>query len=84
MARVIYIVVDDEDTICNEGYLVEYKLDTDVDWTRLTPDPSGSPIAIPNLEDDVLYNVRYKRYCCDGTISDYAEVNITTTVTSPA
>lgn len=84
MPRIIYIVVADEEDTCNEGYIVEYKLDTDVEWTTLTPNPQGSPIEIPNLDDDVLYNVRYRRICCDGTISEYEEVNITTTVTSPA
>jgi hypothetical protein len=81
--RTLTIPIDDDGTECSQGYQVQYKLAAIPDWTDWLPNPTASPIIITGLEDDVAYNVRYRRLCCDGTISDYVQIDVTTTVTSP-
>lgn len=82
--RTLYIPIDDDDSVCSQGYNVQYKLAVDIDWIDWTPNPTESPIVITGLEDDTAYNVRIRRLCCDGTISDWEQIDVTTTVTSPA
>lgn len=83
--RVITIPITDDGTVCNNGYIVQYKLASlpDSDFIRIVPDPIISPIVIQNLEDDTEYTVRITRKCCDGSESDYTETDVTTTVNSP-
>lgn len=81
--RTLYIPIDDFDTVCSQGYQVQYKLAGDPTYTDW-PEALTSPIVITGLEDDVAYNVKITRLCCDGTVSDPVVIDITTTVTSPA
>lgn len=62
----ITIPITDDGTVCNVGYIAEYKLTTDTEYTRVFPDPTGTPIVITNLLDSMLYDVRITRKCCDG------------------
>lgn len=82
--RTLYVPIDDDGDECSQGYEVQYKLAADITWTDLLPNPTTTPIVIPGLDDDVAYNVRVRRLCCDGTISDYTQIDVTTTITSPA
>lgn len=81
--RIATIPITDDGTVCNTGYIVDYKLNSDVSFTRLYPDPVTSPIEIQNLEDDQMYTVRIYRKCCNGGTSNYTETEFTTTITSP-
>lgn len=74
------ITITDDGDVCNIGYVVEYKLSTDVEYTQLYPNPLASPIVIQNLEDDVVYNVRIGRLCCNGDTSDWSTVDVDTTI----
>lgn len=82
--RTLTIIIDDNDSVCSQGYQVQYKLTTDVDYTDWTPDPITAPIVITGLDDDTNYNVRVRRLCCDGTISDWTLLDVNTTPNSPA
>lgn len=80
MARKITMPVYDDETYCKQGYIVEYKLSAEETWIRQTPNTLYTPVVIENLLDDVDYDVRIARICCDGTISDWDTwTNITTT-----
>lgn len=81
--RTLTIPIDDNDTVCNQGYNVQYKLAASLDWTDWLPNPITSPIVITGLDDDVAYNVLIRRMCCDGTVSDWVQIDVTTTITSP-
>lgn len=81
--RTLTIPIDDNGIVCNEGYNVQYKLAAAMEWTDW-PDALTSPIVITGLEDDTAYNVRVRRLCCDGTVSEWEQIDVTTTVTSPA
>lgn len=81
--RTLTIPIDDNGEVCNEGYNVQYKLAASIDYTDW-PDALTSPIVITGLEDDVAYNVRIRRLCCDGSVSDWEIVDVTTTINSPA
>jgi hypothetical protein len=76
----ILIPITDDGTECNEGYIVEYKLTSDTDYTRVFPDQLGTPVEITGLLDDVSYDVRVTRKCCNGTLSD---PTIDTVITTP-
>lgn len=78
--RKVTIPVDDNEDVCNTGYLVEYRIDGVEEWTQLFPNPLSSPIIIENLEDDTLYNIRVMRQCCNGTVSAWTEFNVDTTL----
>lgn len=80
MARKVTIPISDEGDACSQGYVVQYKLDGSVDWTTLFPQPVAGPIVINNLLDDTVYNMRFKRLCCDGQESGWSEINVDTTV----
>lgn len=72
--------IDDDADVCNTGYIVEYKLTGDVDYTRLYPDPMGDTVLLQNLDDDVTYDVRIKRKCCNGDTSAWATLTLDTTL----
>lgn len=78
--RKVTIPVDDHETECNEGYIVEYKLTGEVDYTRQYPDPITEPIVITNLLDDSEYDIRITRKCCNGSESDPTEIVVDTTI----
>ena len=82
--RTLTIPITDDSSECSQGYEVQYKLAVSVDWTDWLPDTLSSPIVITGLEDDTAYNVRYRRNCCDGTTSNWVQIDVTTTITSPA
>ena len=82
--RTLTIIIDDNDEVCSQGYQVQYKLATDINYTNWTPNPTTSPIVITGLEDDTAYNVKVTRLCCDGTISDPTILDVDTTPNSPA
>lgn len=82
--RTLTIIIDDDDIVCSQGYQVQYKLAADVNYIDWLPNPIASPIVITGLSDDVAYNVKVTRLCCDGTISDPTIIDVTTTVNSPA
>lgn len=77
--RKAIIPIDDDADVCNTGYIVDYKLTSDMAWTRLMPDPAESPIEINGLEDDLSYDVRIYRKCCDGQTSLASEDTFTST-----
>lgn len=74
------IPIDDSADVCNDGYIVEYKQAAVTDYTRLLPDPFGTPVIIQNLADDMEYDVRIKRKCCNGDISAWTTITIDTTL----
>jgi hypothetical protein len=74
------IPIEDIADNCSEGYIVEYKISTEPDYTRLLPDPFVSPVLIQNLQDDTEYNVRIKRKCCNGDVSAWTTITIDTTL----
>jgi len=74
------IPIDDDADVCNTGYIVEYKLSSEVDYTRLYPDPFGNRVVLQNLADDEAYNVRIKRKCCNGDTSSWTNITIDTTL----
>lgn len=74
------IPIDDFNDHCSEGFIVEYKLAGEVDYTRLFPDPLITPVVITNLADDMTYDVRIKRKCCDGQQSNWTTVSVDTTL----
>lgn len=78
--RSITIPITDDTTECNEGYIVEYKITTDVDYTRVFPDQLGSPVVITGLLDDTLYDVRVTRKCCNGSFSTPTTDVVDTTI----
>lgn len=78
--RKITIPITDDDTECNQGYIAEYKLTSDSEYTRVFPDPTGSPIEIVGLLDDVEYNVRITRKCCNGSYSPVTSTVVDTTI----
>jgi hypothetical protein len=78
--RLISIPITDDGTECNEGYIVEYKLTADSDYTRVFPDQIGTPVVITGLLDDVSYDVRVTRKCCNGS---YSAPTLSTVITTP-
>jgi hypothetical protein len=81
MARKITIPITDHNDVCNTGYTVAYKMDGAPYWT--TQNMFAPPFEISNLLDDVLYNIRITRQCCDGLASAPLELNINTTILPP-
>lgn len=80
MARNVSIPITDDGDQCNNGYIVEYKLQGVMEYTVLYPQQFVSPITINGLLDDSVYDLRIMRVCCDGTTSDWAETTFDTTL----
>lgn len=80
MARKITIPIDDDDDQCKQGYIVQYKLSAETSYQQVFPDPLYGPVVLENLADDSTYNIRIKRKCCNGTISDWTSVTVDTTL----
>lgn len=86
MAARIKIPVNDHDDVCATHYLVEYKQDTEPSYSSLQNQiavEDGSPpqwvLIVENLVEDVLYDIRVTRYCCDGTVSTPTTTTVLTT-----
>lgn len=80
MARKITIPITDHGAsgICSTGYIVEYRNSGAVNWT--TAEFAATPIELSNLIDDVEYEIRVKRVCCDGLVSAPLELTVNTTL----
>ena len=78
MARKITIPITDHEDVCSTSYSVSYKLTGDSYWT--TQSMYVPPFEIGNLLDDVVYNIRIVRQCCDGLQSAPLEFDINTTI----
>jgi hypothetical protein len=78
--RAISIPVTDDGTECNLGYIAEFKLTADSDYTRFYPDPTASPIVITGLLDDSMYDLRITRKCCNGSYSAPTLTTVDTTI----
>lgn len=71
----ITIPVTNHSTECTNHYIVEYRRDGLMDYTRLYPDPTIDTIVI-GVSEHGLYNIRISRVCCDGNQSEFTEVNV--------
>ena len=78
--RLIRIPITDDGTVCNTGYVAEYKLTSDSEYTRLFPDPTGTPILFTNMLDDSEYDIRVYRKCCNGNLSASTTTVVDTTI----
>lgn len=78
MARKITIPITDHNDagVCSLFYTVEYQLNGETGWTEtITYEP---PVVLTNMLDDVIYNVRITRNCCDEIPSSPLELTINT------
>jgi|GEM_PF-3382193 len=73
------IPITDDGSVCNQGYVVRYKLGTDPSFTTLFPNPTESPIVINGLIDDEEYDLEVQRICCDGQLSTVTSTSFTAT-----
>lgn len=78
--RKVTIPVTDDGSECNQGYIAEYKLTADSEYTRQFPDPITAPIVIVGLNDDAEYDIRITRKCCNGSFSSLTEIVVDTTI----
>jgi hypothetical protein len=65
------------DSECTSYYQVQIKKDFETQWATL-PNQFASPILIQDLDPSTNYNIRVRRFCCNGQQSNLATVNITT------
>lgn len=79
-------------TCANSFYEVNYRLSTQAPWIATNPQPQsplpeyliGSPavstpcVVIPGLLASALYYYQLRRWCCDGTSSNWLSGTITT------
>lgn len=90
MAASLAIPVSDHSLECSIYYLVEYKLAGDPAYTSTgfqtaTAVEEGSPLVtnyylyVHNLIENVDYDLRTTRYCCDGNVSTPTTSTVNTT-----
>ncbi len=81
--RTASIPITDHDTgspmICTNYYTVEYKPTGTSGWFTVSPNPIESPVLIEGLMDDISYDLRVTRMCCNGAISTPTITTFTTT-----
>lgn len=82
MSRQVTLPIDNHDApgMCTQYYVVEYKPQSDPNYAVLSPNPMDSPIVIDNLLDDIIYDIRVTRFCCNGQSSIAASTTVDTTV----
>lgn len=79
MARTASIPISDHGSECTQYYEIQYKLVGDSEYTVMPFQTEGT-VEINNLLDDSEYNVKIRRYCCNGTYSDFNEFILDTTL----
>lgn len=62
----------------NGSFNVEYKKDSDSDWTRRATNYSGYSIDLTGLEANSSYQVRVQSVCGDNVVSNWATKNFET------
>lgn len=80
MAAQISIPITDDGDQCNDGYIVEYKLQGEESYTTLYPPAFTTPIVIGPVLEASTYDVRIKRMCCNGATSNWTEIEVVTTI----
>lgn len=80
MARKVTIPITDhnDEGLCTNSYLVSYRITGETYWTTQTF--SEPPVVVSNLDDDIEYQFKITRYCCDGVASTPLELTVNTTI----
>lgn len=67
------IPITDHDTgspmICTQYYIVEYRPTGVSGWSTASPNITAPPIVLEDLVDNISYDLKVTRVCCNGAKS---------------
>jgi len=79
MAKKITITITDHGTPCTNYYEVQYKPQSGAVWTNAAQGAvTGDTVTLAPIPDNDDWDCRVRRFCCDGTWSDWITTTFTT------